>query len=58
MLQLDNEFSNNGSQEGANFPNLSFFQMFTSSGRVATSGAQISDVKDVPVGTKIVLTWI
>lgn len=34
------------------------FKTFTSSGRVATSGAQISDVKDVPVATKIVLTWI
>lgn len=29
----------------------------TSKGRVATSGAHVSDVKEAPVGTKIVLTW-
>lgn len=32
--------------------------LITSKGRAATSGAHVSDVKDNPVWTKIVLTWI
>lgn len=37
---------------------LQFAKKITSKGRVAMSGAHISDVKDTPVGINIVLTWI